>query len=118
MSLNFKRIGRRIKEVRVFRGISQMELAELADLSVSYISYIETASKKASLTSLVRIANVLGITVDVLLSGNQTKDSAEYKSDLTALIEDCNRYEKRLIYEIASAAKKSIRDNYDLLSNE
>jgi len=103
MLLNFKLIGRRIKEVRNLCGISQMELAERAELSVSYISYIETAAKKASLTSLVRIANAMQVTVDTFLIGNQTNDTAEYQSDMIRLIEDCNSYEKQkrcLFYQV------------------
>jgi transcriptional regulator with XRE-family HTH domain len=118
MLLNFKRIGKRIQEIRELRRISQMELAERVDLSVPYISYIETAKKKASLTSLIGIANALEVTVDVLLNGNQDNDSTEYRYDLIYLIEDCNSYESRFIYEISSAVKKCIRDNRDLLCKE
>jgi transcriptional regulator with XRE-family HTH domain len=91
--------------------MSQAELAERADMSVSYISHIETTKKKASLETLVRIANVLGVTVDYLLNGNQTNDSAEYRTALTRLIEDCTSYEKRIIYEVALATKKSLIEN-------
>lgn len=45
MSPDYKHIGRRIKEVRVLRGISQAELAELIDMSAAYISHMETAKK-------------------------------------------------------------------------
>lgn len=111
MLLNYKSIGQRVKEVRTFKQMSQAELAECINLSVSYISHIETAKKRASLESLVRIANVLGVTIDHLLNGNQANDPAEYRSELVQLIEDCNSYEKRVIYEISSAAKKSLREN-------
>jgi len=49
MSVNFKQIGRRVKEIRKSRGLSQADLAERIDMSVPYISHIETATKKASL---------------------------------------------------------------------
>lgn len=111
MLLNFKMIGRRIKESRLQKRISQADLAEQVDMSASYMSHIETAKKQASLESLVRIANVLGVTVDHLLNGNQANDPAEYRTDLVQLIEGCTSYEKRIIYEIAVATKKSIRDN-------
>ena len=111
MEINFKLIGRRIKEFRSMKHISQAELAERIDMSVPYISHIETATKKASLTILVRIANVLDITVDTLLNGNQVNNPAEYHSEFICLIDDCNGEEKRFIYEMASAAKKSLRDN-------
>lgn len=111
MSVNFNHIGRRIKEIRKGRGLSQAKLAEQIDKSVSYISLIETAAKMVSLSTLISIANALGVTIDTLLNGNQTNDSAEYYCDLVNLIKDCNQYERRIIFEMASATKKSLRDN-------
>mgnify|MGYP000228704335 CR=1 FL=1 len=63
-SVNHRQIGYRIKEVRELNHISQAQLAEMTDLSVSYISHIENAKRKASLESVIRIVNALGITVD------------------------------------------------------
>jgi len=111
MEINFMLIGRKIKEFRSAKHISQAELAELIDMSVPYISHIETAAKKASLTVLVKIANALEITVDTLLTGNQSNNPAEYHSEFICLIDDCNSEEKRFIYEMASAAKKILRNN-------
>jgi transcriptional regulator with XRE-family HTH domain len=114
MSVNFKQIGQRVKEIRYAKGMSQAELAEQIDMSVPYISLIETAAKKASLSTLILIANALGVTVDALLNGNQTNDLAEYYCDLVCLINDCNNYEKRIIFEVASTTKRSLRDNIRL----
>ena len=111
MEINFKLIGRRIKEFRFMKHISQAELAERIDMSVPYISHVETATKKANLTVLVRIADVLGITVDTLLNGNQKNDPVEYHFEFIYLIDDCSSKERRFIYEMASAAKKSLRNN-------
>lgn len=111
MSINFRLIGRRIKESRLQQGVTQAELAEKIEMSETYISHIETARKKASLETLVRIANALGITADRLLEGNQTNDPAEYRSDLVRLTEHCTSPEKRIIYDIVVATVKSLRDN-------
>jgi transcriptional regulator with XRE-family HTH domain len=111
ISLNFKLIGRRVKESRIRRHISQAELAERIELSVSYISYIENAKKQASLNVLVRISNELGITVDELLCGNQIYDSSEYHTDMELLMSDCSSYEKRVIFELAHAIKAVLRGN-------
>lgn len=109
--VNFKLIGLRVKESRLQKRMSQAELAERTDMSVSYISHIETAKKRASLESLVRIANALEFTVDHMLNGNQTSDPAEYRIEVVRLLADCTSYEKRVIYEVASTVKKSLRDN-------
>lgn len=116
--LNYYLIGKRVKEVRNMRKISQAELAELADLSVSYINYIENAKRKASLQTLVIIADVMEITVDILLVGNQNNGCGDYENDLLRLMEDCSNYEKRIIYEQVISLKASLRDNRFLLNSK
>jgi len=111
MSLNFKLIGRRVKETRTWKRMSQAELAEHINRSVPYISHIETATKHPSLITLVLIANALDVTVDTLLNGNQKRDSSEYHLELIRLISDCDSDERRFIYRMASAAKDYLRDD-------
>ena len=111
MNVNFKLIGKRIQELRKQQEMTQAELAALTDMSDSYISYIETAKKQASLESLVRISNALGITVDELLSGNQLHNPTDYQTDIDLLMEDCSLLERRFIYELISVAKYIIRNN-------
>jgi len=111
MSISFKRIGQRIREIRNRENKTQAELAELIGRSVPYISHIETGTKKVSLTTLILIANALSVTVDSFLYGNQTSDPSEYRTDIGYLMEDCSSEERRLIYEIALALKNSLRSS-------
>ena len=118
LRINYPRIGRRIQEIRKMRKMSQADLAEYTNMSVSYISHIETCIKKASLESLVRIANVLGVTVDQLLNGNQVNDRVEYSAELAELLSDCNSCEKRILFEVAIAVKNSLRENEWMIRND
>ena len=118
LRINYPRIGRRIQEIRKMRKMSQADLAEYTNMSVSYISHIETFIKKASLESLVRIANVLGVTVDQLLNGNQVNDRVEYSAELAELLSDCNSCEKRILFEVAIAVKNSLRENEWMIRND
>ena len=111
MNVNFKLIGKRIQEVRKQQAMTQAELATLTDMSDSYISCIETAKKQASLESLIRVSNALGITVDELLSGNQLHNPTDYQTDIDLLMEDCSLLERRFIYELIPVAKYIIRNN-------
>lgn len=111
MSLNYSLIGLRVKEVRKQSHITQAELAEMTNLSISYISHIETSQKRASLESLVRIADALGVTVDELLNGNQLNNPTEYQTDIDLVMADCTQPEKRLMYEIIQATKAILRNN-------
>lgn len=111
MYIDFSLIGMRVKEVRKSHNITQAQLAEMTDLSVSYISHIETAHKKASLESLVRIADVLEVTVDEILNGNQLYNPTEYQTDIDLIISDCDPSEKRLMYELMQSMKNILRKN-------
>ena len=84
-SMNQKAIGRRIKEAREKKQLTQEQLAELVDLSPMHVSVIERGVKLPKLETLVNIANVLNVSADVLLQDvvhNQTKLCASEASDL------------------------------------
>lgn len=104
--VNYKLIGRRIRELRLQQEITQEKLAELIEMSVPYVSYIETAKKKPSLETLIRVSNALGVTVDELLAGNQFHNPTDYQTDIDLLLAECSQNEKRLIFELI----RSLRD--------
>lgn len=111
MELNYRQIGCRIREERTAAGMSQAVLAEITDTSPQYISHIENARKRASLEIVVRIANALGTSVDQLLAGNLGCDHYGCDTEFSKIIADCNSYEKRIILEIAAAAKTVLKHN-------
>ena len=59
--------GRRLREIRKERGLTQEALAESADLSGNYISDLELGLKVPSLTILVRLSQALGVATPDLL---------------------------------------------------
>ena len=61
--------------------------------------------------SLEKLGDILGIPIATLLNGNQNDNFSEYKSKLLWLIEDCSCSEKQIIYDVATATKKSLRNN-------
>jgi transcriptional regulator with XRE-family HTH domain len=57
--IDFSLIGRRIREVRVQRGMTQAQLAFDAGMQHSYVCHIEKGEKQVSLKALVAIAEAL-----------------------------------------------------------
>ena len=116
-TLDYKLIGRRIRERRLLANYSQEQLAWEAELSATYISYIENGTKKPSLESLVSICNVLGITLDSLLTGNQIHSNYDYQTDIAMIMKGTSSTEKRLIYELIYGLLSIIRKNeWELVS--
>lgn len=60
--------GRRLRELRKKRGLTQEALAESADLSGNYISDLELGLKVPSLTILVRLSQALDVAPPDLLA--------------------------------------------------
>ncbi|MBN1776676.1 MAG: helix-turn-helix transcriptional regulator [Clostridiales bacterium] len=63
-------LGRRIRKQRTQRGWTQEALAERVNVSTSFVGHVERGSRKASLETLVSMANALDVSVDYLLSGS------------------------------------------------
>jgi transcriptional regulator with XRE-family HTH domain len=64
-------LGRRIKERRKTLGLTQQQLAESLGVTPQHISVIEQDKRSPSLSSLARMAEQLGVTVDFLVVGKE-----------------------------------------------
>ena len=84
--MNYISIGKRIAEIRKKKEITQESLAEMLDSSPTYISNIERAAKQPSLGMLVRIANVLEVSLDYLVLDNFSNDKIKDNIELQEII--------------------------------
>lgn len=66
--MDYKRLGKRIREERQRLHLTQAELAEAVDISDTYMGAIERGERSLTLDTLVRLVNRLGVTVDYMLS--------------------------------------------------
>lgn len=66
MSLNInKEIGKMLRKLREYRGLTQVQLAKQSGLSRLTILNIESGDANATVDSLVAISNVLNCTMDI-----------------------------------------------------
>ena len=63
------RIGKRIRDIRISKGVSQSQLALLTSMTKSYMSEIEAGKKNLTLRTLQKIATSLGITLEDIFRG-------------------------------------------------
>jgi len=61
------KFGKRVREIRKKKGLSQEELAYKADLHRTYIGMIERAEKNITLINIEKIANALEVDLKILL---------------------------------------------------
>lgn len=62
----YSKIGTRIRELRLQKGMTQQDLAERAEISVSFLSFLEKANRKGSLQTYADLASALEIELSEL----------------------------------------------------
>ena len=62
-------IGKRVKELRQSKGLSQEALAHLTELDRTYIPSIEKGERNVSIEVIQRFSVAFGITISELLNG-------------------------------------------------
>ena len=109
MSVNLTRLGSRVKKFRKQKGFTQERLAERTRLSVQHIRNIETGKKRASIDAYIKIADELGVTVDILLLGNCDNEIVGYVCEFAELIIECNMSERDSILDAAIEMAKILK---------
>lgn len=65
--VNYDKVGQRIRELRIQKGLTQSELSAMVDCSNNHLSHIETAQCKVSLNMILKIAYALETGLDYFL---------------------------------------------------
>ena len=63
--------ARRLREIRLERGLSQEQLASLAGLDRTYVSSCETGRRNATIRTISRLASALEVDPCALVSDRQ-----------------------------------------------
>lgn len=66
----------RIRKAREDLGYTREKFAELLDVSVSYMAEVERGRTGISVKMLIRICEVLGLSADYVLFGNDREEDA------------------------------------------
>lgn len=101
--LNFERIGKKIKEVRLEKKLTQEYIADIVDVNTSHISNIENNRVKVSLSTLVQICNALNITVDYILAEEYKQPSSAIEQEILHELKLCSDETKEQILKIVKA---------------
>lgn len=84
-------------------------MAFTANLSQSTVNKIEKGKTQAELSSLIKIANVLDMTMDELLCGSVDSSIPVYQKEFAELVQECNVYEMRLVIDVTTDVLKAFR---------
>lgn len=96
--MNYKEIGKRIRDERESIGLTRERFAELLELSINFVGQIERGEKKMSLETITNISDCLHVSLDYLIKG--TPDNKINPTKLQKLISKCSKEEISLITDM------------------
>lgn len=103
--IDYKLIGKRIKEKRLEKHLTQEQIAEYLNISNEYMSKIENAKIEINLKRLAELSVLLETEIEYFISGVVT-GSPEYKvNDFMRMFEDLSPKEKEAVYNIVEQIK-------------
>ena len=102
-------VGKRIRDIRIAKKMSQQELAVRANLSLPHISDIELGKKAMKLVTFVRIIEALRVPADAVLQVNGLRTSRPYDSEILEIIEDCSPMELETLKSFMVQLKDTMR---------
>lgn len=103
--INFERIAKKIREIRISKGYSQDYIANIADVNTSHICNIENNRAKVSLSTLIQICNALDTTVDYILSDEYNTPVNAIEHELLNEFRLCSEDTQKQIIKIVKALK-------------
>lgn len=98
--LNFEQIGKKLKSTRISQGLTQEYVATMVDVNTSHISNIENNRVKISLSTLVKICNVLNTTVDYILSNEYIAGNSALDNEILKELKTCSEQKKEKLLKI------------------
>ena len=107
MEIDYAIIGRRIKEIRKSKSLTQEQLAEKSDLTNNYISNIENCRSIPSLETLMKLCIALETTPNDILLGSHLTSSSFATADLSNSLSKCTAKEKRLVLDFVDLLIKN-----------
>ncbi len=101
--MNYKALGQQIRHQRQIKYLTQSDLAVKAHISTSFLGHIERGTRKASLETVINIANSLDIGVDPLL-----RDSLSYHQKLDQIeIQEIEPRKRKVLAKILEVIEES-----------
>ena len=107
--IDYISIGKRIREARTKKKLTQADLAEISGVEPSNISHIERAATKLSLPTLVSIANALELSLDELVYDSIKKNAHVSYAQIDELLNDCTPAELKSVAEVIKTTKTVLR---------
>ena len=106
MAVDFSILGKRLKDARKKKGLTQEQLVEKMGVSIAYLSKVETGKIHINLERLSEICSILGVTEGEVLNGVSNHSTEYLQSEFYNILKDCSPKKQKLIYQITQLISK------------
>lgn len=103
-----QKLGKRIRQIRELRGMTQEELEEASGVNARYLSALENGKKNITVESLEKIAN--GLKTDILIFFTLGEIESFDKASFEKLLDVMSDEQKKLL---ANLSKVIFSQNYN-----
>lgn len=110
MNERLKSIGRRIREARTSKNLSQNDLSSMIKVSPSHLSDLENGKTNISLDVFMRITEALQVSADWLLRTNVPEVSRIHSRELEDILSDCSASESQALITVLKTVKDAIHE--------
>jgi transcriptional regulator with XRE-family HTH domain len=105
-TIDYRALGARIRAERRRREITQEKLAEMVDISVSFMGHVERGGRTLSIETLIKLANVLELSIEYLVGGEFNYQPAMLPRDIQAALDKLTSSQRKvLLNQMATLAE-------------
>lgn len=109
-----EKVGKKIKEIRLKKGITQEELAFKADLEQSQIYRLENGKRRFNADQLEKISEVLDVPVINFFEGNVVFDDEINNQQLLQLITQIQPSKRKVLLNFIRFLQDMDEDYFDV----
>ncbi len=73
-----KDLSKRLREIRLHKKLSQQQVADYIGVCRSTYTYYETGKTEPNLQTIVKLAQMYGVSTDLILTGKKRKKRKPY----------------------------------------
>ena len=107
MDVQLSEIGKRVKQARQEKGMSQMELAEAVGISASFLSNIEVGRQSMNIKTLIAISDTLDVSTDWILRNDTRAATYVTAEEIAKELDGCTLRERGLLLRQMQMMKES-----------
>lgn len=112
-SIDYIKVGNRIKRIRQEKGITREKLSEIIGISTMYLGQLERGERRGGINNYIEIANTLNLSLDYLFFNEiYTNEIIDNKilQEISSIIESLDKDKKDLFLNIVLDTAKHIKE--------